>query len=351
MKQIDSILSEVNYDLSKIKLVKCIGAHNEEGWIEYVLANNYDEFDIIRVVEGAVVGRPGSTPDGHSTDRTVELIRNFPDPDNKIELYQFDRPFKSLEEQKQVFLDVAKDGEWLFIVDADEFYMEGDIERVRQAIYKHPLASEIIPTFLHFYRDFFHVKAPHPEWQPQHQRIIRWRPGLRYHTHPVATLPDGRCTYFDPQMQRERYVVPNLYIFHYGHAKGHEFHRMKAEFYRSELAKFEGRGGSAATEFDIKLDEFVNYKEDIDTILHYDGQHPSALDGHPQRYKIDTNSKYWVTFPGNIIDGQQVYRPNDEKIKNWKQDKVYSKYILPNIVVWMEDWWGTKRMEPFYNVV
>ena len=118
------------------------------------------EFDIIRVVEGAVVGRPGSTKDGHSTDRTIELIRNFPDPDNKIELYQFDRPFKSLEEQKQVFLDVAKDGEWLFIVDADEFYMEGDIERVRQAIYKHPLASEIIPTFLHFYRDFFHVKAP-----------------------------------------------------------------------------------------------------------------------------------------------------------------------------------------------
>lgn len=338
-KQISNILNEVNYDLSKLKLVKCIGAHNEEDWIEYVLRNNYDEFDVIRIVEGAVEGRPKSTTDGHSTDRTLDIIRNFPDPDEKIELYQLGRPFKSLEEQKQIFLDVASEGEWLFIVDADEFYMEGDVERVRQAIKRHPLASEIIPTFLHFYRDFFHVKAPHPEWQPQHQRIIRYRPGMRYHTHPVATLPDGRCSYFDPSMQPLRYTMPGLHIFHYGHAKGREYHKMKAEFYRSELAKFEGRGGSAAAEFDLKLDEFVNYKEDLSTILYYDGPHPLALREHPQRNQKD------VHYHGVPSAGMVPH------IKNWKVDKIYSKDKLPNIAVWMEDFWGTKRMEPFYNTV
>lgn len=338
-KQISKILNEVNYDLSKLKLVKCIGCHNEEGWIEYVLANNYDEFDIIRVVEGAVEGRPKSTPDGHSTDRTLEIIRNFPDPDGKIELIQLNRPFKSLEEQKQIFLDLASDGEWLFIVDADEFYMEGDINRVREAIRQHPLASEIIPTFLHFYRDFFHVKAPHPEWQPQHQRIIRYRPGMRYHTHPVATLPDGRCTYFSPELQPERYTMPGLYIFHYGHAKGHEFHKMKAKFYRSELAKYEGRGGNAAAEFDLKLDEFVNYKEDLETIVKYDGEHPKALDNHPQRH---VREEYYIELTRGA--------PRIEPIE-FKDDKVYRKEKLPNIVVWMEDYWGTKKMEPFYNTV
>jgi len=136
--QMSRILTDVNYALNNIKLVKCIGCHNEADWIEHVLKNNYDEFDIIRIVEGAVEGRPGATPDGSSTDNTVEIIKNFPDPDNKIQLYTLNRPFKSLEEQKQIFLEAATEGEWLFIVDADEFYMEGDIERVRQAIHKHP---------------------------------------------------------------------------------------------------------------------------------------------------------------------------------------------------------------------
>ncbi len=332
----DKILAEVNYDLGKIKLVKCIGAHNEAGWIRYVLENNYDEFDVIRIVEGAVDGRPNSTHDGHSTDETVEIIKSFPDPQNKIELYQMSRPFKSLEEQKQIFLDAAKEDEWLFIVDADEFYMEGDINRVRRAIRKHPSATEIIPTFLHFYRDFYHVKAPHPEWQPQHQRIIRFQKGMRYHTHPVVTLANGQCSYFTPELQPQRYVIPDLYIFHYGHAKGHEFHKMKAEFYRSELAKFEGRGGSAAAEFDIKLDEFVNYKEDMSTILYYDGPHPKVMDSHPQR---------------NLAD-ESYARPDEMgAVKNWKTDKIYSKPNLPTIAVWMENYWGTQRMAPFYNVI
>lgn len=332
----DRILAEVNYDKSKIKLVKCIGCHNEQDWIRFVLENNYNEFDIIRIVEGAVEGRPNSTHDGHSTDATVDIIRNFPDPDNKIELYQMGRPFKSLEEQKQIFLDTASPDEWLFIVDADEFYLEGDVERVRKAIHRHPTATEIIPTFLHFYRDFFHVKAPHPEWQPQHQRIIRYQPGMRYHTHPVVTLGNGQCSYFTPELQPCRYVIPGLNIFHYGHAKGHEFHKMKAAFYRSELAKFEGRGGNAAIEFDMKLDEFVNYKEDLDTILHYDGKHPAVLNSHPQRNQLDPFY-------------ESVERKN--LIKNWKADKIYSKDKLPTIVVWMETFWGTQRMAPFYNAI
>lgn len=332
----DRILSEVNYDLSKIKLVKCIGAHNEEDWIEFVLRNNYDEFDIIRIVEGAVEGRPNSTHDGHSTDRTVDIIRNFPDPANKIELYQMKRHFKSLEEQKQIFLDVASPDEWLFIVDADEFYMEGEINRVRRAIHKRPSATEIIPTFLHFYRDFFHLKAPHPEWQPQHQRIIRYQRGMKYLTHPVATLPNGQCSYFTPEIQPLRHTIPNLYIFHYGHAKGKQFHQMKAEFYRKELAKYEGRGGSAAAEFDIKLDEFVNFKEDLSTILHYNGPHPNVFANEIRRYVHE-----------NFYDTQE----RAAAIKNWKSDKIYSKDKLPTIAVWMEGYWGTQRMNPFYNEI
>lgn len=330
-KQMLDILDEVNYEFAEPVLVKCLAVHNEAGWVEYNLRNNYDEFDIIRVVEGAVEGRPLSTDAGHSTDETLEVIRNFPDPDGKIELYTQNRFFKSLEEQKQVFLDTANDGEWLFIVDCDEFYMEGEIERVRQAICKRPIASEIIPTFLHFYRDFRHVKAPEPEWQPQHQRIIRYRRGLKYHTHPVATDAQGRCTYFDPSYQLQRFTMPDLYIYHYGHAKGKEFHAMKQEFYKSELEKFTLTDGTSASDkFDDKFVEFMEYKESPESILHFDGNHPVAIANHSL---FSENEEFYA----------------DKTFTNWKKHFVYQAEKLPTIALFMMGPW--KQTTPVYNVI
>ncbi len=336
-KQMETILEEVNYPHANPKLVKCLAVHNEEDWVEYNLANNYDEFDIIRVIEGAVKGRPGSTEDGHSTDKTVELIRAFPDPDNKIELIRLGRFFKSLEEQKQVFLELASEGEWLFIVDCDEFYMEGDIEKVRTAIKSRPTASEIIPTFLHFYRDFHHLKAPHPEWQPQHQRIIRYRNGLRYHTHPVVTDVDGKCTYFAGEYQSLRYTLPHLWIYHYGHAKGKEFHKMKKEFYQSELEKFAlADGTSASDKFDEKFVEFMDGTEPSETILRFDDKHPAALQLHPQIEEVSDN--YAADETGAARD-----------FMDWKDNFVYEAEELPNIALLMMGQW--KQTEPFYNAL
>lgn len=301
------------------------------------------------------MGRPNSSVDGHSTDKTIELIKNFPDPDDKIELYTLNRPFKSLEEQKQIFLDAANDGEWLFIVDCDEFYMEGDISRVREAIKRHPSASEFIPTFLHFYRDFFHLKAPHPEWQMQHQRILKYRAGLKYHTHPVATDGVGKCTYFTPEYQLDRYTIPELYIFHYGHAKGIEFHKMKHEFYKSELEKFKlADGTNAADKFDEKFVEFVEYKEDTNTILFYDEPHPEALKDHPQRFEMacPLKTRYYdhIFCSDGIYSREEYIRAshNEKEIKHWKEDQIYSRDKLPTIALWMLDPW--KRMQELYNV-
>ncbi len=333
-RQMEEILSEVNHPHAEPVLVKCLAVHNEEDWIEYNLTNNYDEYDIIRVIEGAVLGRPKSTPDGHSTDKTIELIRNFPDPDGKIQLIRLDRFFKSLEEQKQVFFELANEGEWLFIVDCDEFYMEGDIEKVRRAIKSRPAASEIIPTFLHFYRDFSHIRAPHPEWKPQHQRILRYREGLRYHSHPVATDANGQCTYFSGAYQHLRYTIPDVWIFHYGHAKGKEFHAMKKVFYDSELEKY-----GTKNEIDEKFVEFIEGTEPAKVILKYDGPHPAAMDDHPQRNEVSAN--YTVS-----TENVTVHR---EDFADWKDNFVYGADELPNMAVAMMGEW--KQTEPFYNVL
>lgn len=326
VRQIDNILSGVNYSGPKPRLIKCVAAHNEEGWIEYNLSNCYDEFDLIRVVEGAVRGRPSSTPDGHSTDRTLEIIRDFPDPDNKIELFVGDRHFKSLEEQKQTFIDFASEGDFLLITDCDEFYLEGTINKLRKLIELRPTVSELIPTFLHFYRDSKHVRDYNEGWNCWHQRIIRYQPGMRYHTHPVVSDANGRCTYFDPIYQKKRFMVNGLYIYHYGHIKSAEFHKDKAAFYKSELSKFDGKGGNASIEFDAKLDEFLNYKENLNEILLYDGPHPKCLENHPLLNRVE-----------------DFY--NDKSFRDFKESKAFN-FNLPTIPQWMS---YTNKMTPVYN--
>jgi len=329
-KQMLNIVEELRLAAIPTKLVKCLAVHNEEDWVEFNLANNYDEFDIIRVIEGAVVGRPNSTEDGGSTDRTLDIIRNFPDPKGKIELYRLGRHFKSLEEQKQIFLEFANEGEWLFIVDCDEFYHEGDVSCVRKAIKNHPAATEFIPTFLHFYRDFKHIKAPHPEWQPQHQRIFRYQAGLRYHTHPICTDGMGKCTYFSEEYQPRRLTLPHIHIYHYGHARGKEFHEMKKDFYKSELDKFSlADGTSASDKFDEKFVEFMECTEPHDTILSYAGLHPGPLEDHPAHDEIDD---FYV----------------DKEFTDWKSNFVYAADKLPNIALLMMGPW--QRANPVFNV-
>ena len=112
-----SIAQRVN---NPVRLTACIQAHNESEFIGLNLRHHYDMFDRIIVVEGAVKNRANSTPDGHSTDNTIEIIEDFKknhDPLNKIVFIKINKHWAHLEEMKQVFLDMSMDGDWLVIND------------------------------------------------------------------------------------------------------------------------------------------------------------------------------------------------------------------------------------------
>src|SRR5436309_3372026 len=63
---------------------------NEEEFIAPWLAYHYESFDRIILCEGAARNYPkrAVTARGLSRDRTAELIRAFPDPQNKIRFIQ-----------------------------------------------------------------------------------------------------------------------------------------------------------------------------------------------------------------------------------------------------------------------
>lgn len=276
--QMANIADRVN---RPVRIVQCIQMHNEEEFAEAVLSSIYNEVDRILVIEGAVENRPNSTEDGHSTDRTREILSDFKanrDPDNKLVIISINKHWKDLEDMKQTFLDMSIPGDWILINDADEFYRPEDIRRLRRAIELEPQAQEFIPTFLHFYRDLDHIAVPGPEWNTQHQRIFKYVRGMKYNSHPVLTDPAGHCTYFSPHYQPRR-IVPRdpIFIYHYGYARRNmnEVMEQKQEYYKGELAKHD----NADVKFDQKVKDWVDVTEPV---LYFDGEHPAVINHRPQ---------------------------------------------------------------------
>lgn len=320
--QMQSIAERVN---KPVKITQCIQMHNEEDFAFAVLSHLYDVVDKILVIEGAVANRPNSTPDGHSTDRTLEIIQDFKanhDPKNKVIVMTIGRPWKSLEEMKQTFLDMSSPGDWLLINDADEFYCPADIKRLRRAIDLNPHTCEIVPNFLHFYGDAKHVAVPGPEWQPQHQRFFKYVRGMKYNSHPVVTDPAGSCTYFSPHYQMRRVMLNDFFIWHYGYARKNmdQIMSQKQEYYSKELLKHDG----ANKKFDQKVRD---WQDNSEPVLEYDGNHPVEL------------SALSTTQRGRVVG-------------NWRENSFYKMAInnepYGNIYLCMSQQ-AKPHMQPYHN--
>jgi hypothetical protein len=276
------------------RIVQCIQACNEENLIEACMLQLYDKVDRIIVIEGAVTNKVEAgqaTPDGHSIDRTVDIIKEVKDnkdPDKKIIFVQIDRPWADLEEIKNTFFQYMQDGDWMLITDADEFIMPNVVDDMRLAISMEPFATEFIPAgFYHFWRDAWHMRRPSGDWGQQHQRFIRFQSGLHYVNHPVARDAHNVCTYFDPRYLTRRFVLPGFVVYHYSYCKDDEVDiQNKKDFYTTELGQAK-HGDIGAYARGGQTDEYLDQTEDLDTVLRFDGVHPPAMATHPMVQRKD----------------------------------------------------------------
>lgn len=186
----------------KPKFSVCIIALNEAEYVEYNLKQLYD-WDCcheIIVVEGSVALYPKEnlSPDGLSGDGTTTLIKDFPDPQNKIKYVT--GTFKDKVAQRNEYAKRVT-GTHVLVVDADEFYSEGSLEQLKRDVMQHP-SIELFTfnfsqnpakrTYYHLWYNFKqHIVGGY--WNVPHNRIYKWMPGTKYvgndHNHP--TKPDG----------------------------------------------------------------------------------------------------------------------------------------------------------------
>lgn len=168
---------------------------NGEPFLRYCLRALYPYAHEIIVVEGAAPGAADvATPDGHSTDGTLETLRQFKaeeDPDDKLIVIMRNGFWSEKDEMSQAYATRAT-GNYLWQVDSDEFYKDEDIERVIALMRDDPDITAISFKMITFWGGFdywcdsWYLKSG----AEIYHRLFKWGPGYTYITHRPPTVHD-----------------------------------------------------------------------------------------------------------------------------------------------------------------
>ncbi|NVM22067.1 MAG: methyltransferase domain-containing protein [Desulfobacterales bacterium] len=203
---------------------------NGQPFLEYNLHALYPFAHQIVVVEGAVTAAKSlATTSGHSTDGTVEMLRRFKaesDPENKLVLVTADDECKpngfwsEKDEMSQAYARQAT-GDWLWQVDADEFYLEKDMETIFEMLESDPDITAVSFPYKQFWGGFDYLETG--QWfiydHPAFHRLFRWRPGYQYieHRPPTVVNEMGRNLRTLKWISHKQMRRAGIYLYHYSY--------------------------------------------------------------------------------------------------------------------------------------
>jgi len=223
---------------------------NGEPFTRYCLRSLYPFAHEIIVVEGGHENALDvSTPDGHSTDGTLETLYRFKeeeDPEDKVQIVVRDGPWPQKDElgnsktpQSRAYAERAT-GDYLWQVDIDEFYRPEEMRRVLGMLSADPAISAVSFNVYPFWGGFDYVSDGW-YWRRKgitFHRLFRWGPGYRYVTHQPPTVADG----LGRDLRDLKWVSGDVMarhgirLYHYDHVFPHQV-RTKALFYRRQAPR------------------------------------------------------------------------------------------------------------------
>ena len=195
---------------------------NEIDYLEASLRTIYSTVDRIIIVENTnKCARAWANSQGLSTDGTTELIRDFPDPQGKI-IYV---PLGFVEgewEARQAYLDRIETESILVVLDGDEVFYPGEIERAYEMMYELPVEILVGRHFM-FWGDLRHYVRD----ETAQRRFLRvtsglqtgasWSAELNWSQEPQICIPDDppRLLHFGYVRQPRRLLQKVHYAYNY----------------------------------------------------------------------------------------------------------------------------------------
>lgn len=202
---------------------------NGEPFTRYCLRALYPFAHEIIVVEGGHEDtRAVATPDGHSVDGTLEVLRRFceeEDPQHKVTVVTRDGFWPKTDEmgrhrtpQSRAYAERAT-GDYLWQVDIDEFYIADDMRRVLEML----ACDAEISTVSFRQRSFW--GSPDIEVQcwllqrgdDEYHRLFKWGPGFHYVTHepPRVLDAEGRNLRTLKWIRASDMAHRGIHLYHY----------------------------------------------------------------------------------------------------------------------------------------
>ncbi len=202
---------------------------NGEPFLRYNLRALYPFAHEIIVVEGACPAARGvSTSAGHSTDTTLETLRDFKDhedtEDKLIIVTAEDERHPDgfwpgeKHEQSQAYANRAP-GDYLWQVDVDEFYKPEDMVRIMKMLQASPDIAAMSFLQIQFwggfgqYVDSLYLRRG----GGQFHRLFRWGSGYRYVTHrpPTVQTAEGIDVRSLRWLNAKEMRRKGIYLYHY----------------------------------------------------------------------------------------------------------------------------------------
>jgi hypothetical protein len=203
---------------------------NEGKFLKYSLDSVYPYVDRIDIAEGAIEKLRGySSFSGSSTDDTLQIIENYPDPKHKIRLIR--HHWQSKDHMQHHLWQVCQ-GQWMLLIDGDEIV--DNMKAARKFCSEHTDGSMVHARFERFYsfwHDFHHIAyslnplSPWAQFGMIHGFLI-WMglPGLSFaatHSFPIDGI--GRPLHVDnPKYRKRQGFLDGVFVYHFGEAKGRE---------------------------------------------------------------------------------------------------------------------------------
>jgi len=284
---------------------------NGDFFLRQCLDGVYDFAHEIVIVEGAdAVSQPFANADGSSTDRTWDILQNYPDPKNKIRLVR--GKFKDKDEQSNAFMQHLS-GDFVWLLDSDEMYLPQDMERLAKTLHDDPELMAVEMRHRVFFGGLDRI-AHGKHWELTFWRIHRLYSGARYISHrPVNIMHPSGVTMNDMKhLSADQLDEMGIRMMHYSyvldrqveekmryhsHWRPTKYPREKDVNYfhydyiekiwrpwKTDRARIERRFGISPQ---IHRDADGNVV--LDSTIPFTGVHPPALRSHPlyqQTYQL-----------------------------------------------------------------
>ena len=170
-----------------------------------------------------------------STDRTNEILDNFPDPENKIQIVH--GQFSEKDEQCNAYMNLLKDDvDYLWMVDSDEIYKSKDIERTIEFLERESPTSVGVKSCT-FYGGFDHFLTGFEQLTDNFLRIFKFEPNCEWLTHRPPTIKYNSDIQKKHVNSDEFFEKTGVMIYHYSYVFDRQV-ESKAEYYEAKVSRF-----------------------------------------------------------------------------------------------------------------